>query len=379
MTTQHLFVNTFPLLGEETGIGTYTRHVAEALLADPSFDPTFFTGIIRKDLQRPPACLLLARKCLARVPALKKLAKRMLRLLRGRVQDGSSPFDLYFEPNTILLEDISARRRILTIHDFSCFLHPEWHPKERVRYLETHFEKSTAQADHIITVSKAVKKEAVSEFSLDESRITAIPNGVDNAFFHPRPKAELEAILSPYGLPETFILFTGTIEPRKNIPTLIKAYLSLPPKIRKSCPLVLAGAGGWNNRDILRLIREHKGAVRFLGYVPRRVLAALYAKARIFVYPSFYEGFGLPVLEAMACGCPTLTADGAALREAAGGAALHCDPCSADSVRDGMLRILNDPVLQSSLAERGLKRASEKTWELSTKRHLDLFASLCAR
>jgi glycosyltransferase involved in cell wall biosynthesis len=176
-----------------------------------------------------------------------------------------------------------------------------------------------------------------------------------------------------YSLPEHFIFFTGSLEPRKNLKNLIQAYSGLDKRIRKDIKLVLAGFKGWQNKEIMALLRKVKSDVFYLGYVSDAALRDLYNLATLFVYPSFYEGFGLPPLEAMACGCPVVVSNAASLPEVCGGAAYYVDPYNIESIAEGIHKVLTDEALRQSLIEKGLERAKLFSWEKSAKKHIEVF------
>ena len=277
-----LLVNTLPLLGKETGVGNYTRHLAQAVLARRDlFSVTFYHGFFSQSLPHPTApkerLLALTKEKLKKSPLLRSLGKKALSLMRStRNSFHPALFDCYVEPNFILLPQIKARKSLLTVHDFSCFLYPKLHPSERVRYLEANFAQSLERADRIVLVSEAMRKEALTLFALNPQKITVIPNGLDHTVFRPLPTPLTEQLLAPYKLPLHFLLFAGTFEPRKNLTNLLAAYALLPSSLKERFPLILCGAEGWKNADIFEMIKKQQRFVRYLGYVPLQVLAALY-------------------------------------------------------------------------------------------------------
>ena len=211
---------------------------------------------------------------------------------------------------------------IVTIHDLSFMRHPETHPLERLRDLSKALPKTLHYARRIIVVSQFTKDELISLFGLTENSIDVIHLGVTKDF-RPRDEAILAASLKEFDLgPKAYILSVGTLEPRKNISALLHAYEMLPDSIKNRWPLAIVGMRGWKNESVAKEIETliRKGQLNLLGYVPDDKLPFIYAGASLFVYPSLYEGFGLPPLEAMASGVPTVVSDRASLPEVVGSA-----------------------------------------------------------
>ena len=267
---------------------------------------------------------------------------------------------------------------VATVHDLSTVLHPQWHPAARVALMESALPQTLARASRLITPSEAVRGELIAHYGLAPARVQAIPMGVDGAFA-PRPAAALAGTLARLGLqPGGYLLCVATLEPRKNIDGLLDAYLALPPALRRRYPLALAGAPGWHSEALTARLRQLAagGAVRLLGYVAQGDLPALYAGARLFAFPAFYEGFGLPVLEAMASGVPVVTADRSSLPEVAGDAALLVDPADGAALREALARGLEDEPWREAARARGLARAAERSWDRCVAGTLALYRTL---
>ncbi len=188
-----------------------------------------------------------------------------------------------------------------------------------------------------------------------------------------RDTGELDEVRARHGLPGSFVLCTGTLEPRKNLLRLIDAFVALPDELRAGHELALVGPRGWEAEEIEQRVAAHSAVVRVLGYVSDDDLAALYQSCTAFCYPSLYEGFGLPVLEAMTCGAPVLASDIPSLREVAGDAALYVDPLDTDAIRAGLERLLGSGDERGALAERGRGRAQEFSWDRTAR---ELLAAL---
>lgn len=371
-----IFINTSSLLAPRTGIGNYTFHIASRLLTAQDIKITFFDGHYTSKLPKATQQMAEGRQsklltALKQFPSVYNLLKRLhntmlARTLKNRV------FDLYFEPAFLPLS-VSARHLVITVHDFSFHLHRDWHPEERVMYFEKYFWNEVKKADHLIFVSNFIRKSAIEEFGMNAARCTTIYCGVDHNIFRPQNAQELQVIRQRYNLSEPFILFTGSVEPRKNLQNLIKAYLSLPASVRKDVKLLLAGFSGWRNKEIMHTIQAYSQDIRYMGYVPEKDLAGLYNLAEVFVYPSFYEGFGLPPLEAMACGAAVIVSNTTSMPEVCGNAALYVNPSNADQIASAILDLLQDSAKREALSAAGKRRAALFSWDKAAQAHLTLF------
>lgn len=369
-----IVINTIPLLSPLTGVGNYAYCIAQFLRAiDPINEYSYFYGYYSKKLS---ALYNENKKAFYRV---KEFARKMPIYRGGFVKTAVSlrnmlslkNFDLYFEPNFVPI-NIKSRCTVVTILDFSFELYPEWHPRERIDYFKKKFWKNIKKADKIIVISDYIKKEGVG-FGLPEEQLTTIHLGFNREIFKVYSWQDLQAIKKKYGLPDHFILFVGSIEPRKNLQNLIMAYISLDRVIRKDLKLILVGFKGWQNKEIMNLLNKVKSDVLYLGYLPNQELGKLYGLATLFIYPSFYEGFGLPPLEAMACGCPVVVSNVSSLPEVCGDAARYVDPTDVDSIAEGMHEVLVDETLRRSLMAKGLERSKLFSWDLAARKHLEVF------
>jgi alpha-1,3-rhamnosyl/mannosyltransferase len=293
------------------------------------------------------------------------VSRRLVRRrLAGRLVHG---------PNYFLPSD--AESGIITVHDLSVFRHPETHPADRRQAFEREFQRSLARASHVIADTETIRREIIETFGLADDRVSAIPLGVD-ARFRPRPGDELVCELASFGLqPGAYALCVSTLEPRKKIAELVRAWKGLPATERDGSPLVLAGARGWLNEALHEAIRDatREGWLKHLDFVPESSLAALYAGAKLFLYPSVYEGFGLPPLEAMASGAPVLVADRSCLPEVCGNAAGYVEPDDTQGFTAAIAAALGDSKWRKDAREKGLRRASEFSWDSCVERTADLY------
>jgi len=357
-----LLIDGLPLLGQVSGVGRYSHEVC-ARLPDDVFRIWYYYGYLSRRKQDAAVSSALSRLKgrAGRFKRAKSVARR-LSSLASRL--GS--WDLHWQPNFIPLPGVRARRVAVTVHDFSWEIHAPFHPRERVEYFRKHFYPGIEAADRIITVSHYVRGELIERLPHLADRIQVIHNGYDHRLYAP-PGEER---------PRNYLLSVGNIEPRKNLLGLLRAYAGIAPEIRRQHPLLLIGAAGWKNREIFQLIDQMDGDVRYLGYVSDQQLADYYREALCFVYPSFYEGFGLPPLEAMACGTPVIASNVSSLPEVCGEAACYVDPEDVEAIRSAILAFIGDPQLRHQHAARGLTQAARFSWDRSAAEHLALFKEL---
>jgi len=365
-----IVINAIPIRSPLTGVGNYTYNlITEFQRLRPDFDYTFYYGYFTKKLKVYPKkgkSFYYIKESAKKIPFLSSYTRSVIdRLVHFHLKK----YDLYFEPNFIPL-DIKAQKTVTTVYDFSFYLHPEWHPKSRVDYFSKNFFKRIKKSDSIITISKYVEREALEILKIKDCRIVTVYPGFSDVF----KASQGEKIRTR--LPENYILFVGSIEPRKNLVSLLKSYLLLQEYIRREFKLLLVGFKGWGNKEISELLGKMRGEVHYLGYVNNQELSELYRKASCFVYPSLYEGFGLPPLEAMACGCPVVTSCVTSLPEVCGDAAYYVDPYDVESIAEGMHKVLTDGLMKKNLIEKGLERVKLFSWEKAAKEHLELFGEV---
>lgn len=290
--------------------------------------------------------------------------------------------DIFWLPNLNFISLSSRTKKVLTIHDLSFLSYPHffslrgnlWHYIMGVRKLIKKFDK-------IIAVSKNTKNDIIDLVKVSGEKIEVIYSGVDREFkVLDKNDGQLDVVKEKYHLSDRFILFLGTLEPRKNIVGLIKAYNTFKKHNSWSgdIDLIIAGGRGWKADNIFKEWEksDYKSQIRFLSYIPRQDKVYLYNLASVFVYPSFYEGFGFPPLEAMACGLPVITSFAASLPEVGAETSWLVDPYKIGDIAEAIAEIFSDEKIRDHLARAGAKRASGFSWEEAAKRYLRIFKEL---
>lgn len=375
-------MNVAPMMQPLTGIGRYVRELTRALAVEPALQLQGFDGrrwgpvqevdVLPQALQRN-----LRHWVRDHVPQAYPLHRA---LMAWRFQQGVRRHKpaLYHEPNFLALPFDGPI--VITVHDLSWIRHPETHPPMRVRQLGRHFQASLERADRIITDSQFVKDELIGVFGTPAGRIVPIGLGAE-ADCLPRSAAQTRPALSALGLQHgQYLLALGTLEPRKNPKTLLRAYAALPAPLRERYPLVWVGMPGWGD-DVLPEARalEASGHLRWTGYLSRARVLDVLAGARLLAYPSLYEGFGLPVLEAMQAGVPVLTSNVSSLPEVAGDAAVLVDPLDPVALREGLQALLEDERLRAQCITLGLARSQAFGWDRTARQTLDVYRSVLGR
>jgi alpha-1,3-rhamnosyl/mannosyltransferase len=388
-----VIVNRLAALGLKTGVGHYTAQLLRCLheLAEPGEIDEFPRGWVRRLRE---ACAHLRPRLEGGSGGQPGFWRRSLNSLRKAAIDGlrrtsraalagyfrvvcaRGRYDLYHEPNFIPLP--SGRPTVTTICDLSVLLHPEWHPLDRVKHFERHFERGVANSIHFLAISEWGRQEIIRTLNVPPERITRTYMGIRPGL-GPLPAAAVAATLRRLGLPSNYLLCLGTIEPRKNVLLLLRAYCALPEKLRRAWPLLLVGAWGWNTTEVADYFHNearHRGALH-LGYLADEHVPAIYNGARALVYPSLYEGFGLPPIEMMACGGAVLASTAGALVETVGSRAQLTEPDDLDGWRSALERVLTDEEWWRSL-RRGVEEVARPyTWDRCAADTLRVYRSLC--
>jgi glycosyltransferase involved in cell wall biosynthesis len=280
---------------------------------------------------------------------------------------------------------VSSCPTVVTVHDLSFLRHPgAFRPFNR-SYLSLVTKASTRRAARVIAVSQSTRQDVIALCRVPPERVAVVPNGVTPEF-HPADPAEVSAFRQRAGLPERYILYLGTLEPRKNLVRLLEAYALLDARQQTAGapavpPLVIAGAKGWYYQEIFARVADLglTGRVLFPGFVPIEELPWWYRGAVLFVYPSLFEGFGLPVLEAMACGTPAITSRASSLPEVAGDAAILVDPQDVEQLAEAIHRVLTAPDLAGQLRAAGFRQAAHFSWERTAAETRQVYCAALSR
>jgi glycosyltransferase involved in cell wall biosynthesis len=267
------------------------------------------------------------------------------------------------------------KRLVVTIHDLSFLTHPECHTRENIAHASGGARDAVAWADALIAVSQHTRHDMIERLGADPERVVVTYLAPPPHYVREEDPMILSRVRKTYQLPPQFVLFVGSLEPRKNVTRLLAAYAQLHPALRREVHLVLAGGRGWLNDDVRSTVERLGVAdrVHFIGYVKEADLPAVYSLATVFAYPSLYEGFGLPVVEAMQCGTPVLTSNVSALPEVAGEAAVLVSPANVEEIAAGLTRLLEDAGLRAELRARGYARAQAFSWERCARETLAVY------
>jgi len=383
---QHsLVINAISLLSKFTGIAKYTYEISRRILPSGlGFDPTYYYGYFRKklyfhDILVPSPEEKLAKRLkhfISKSYFFKKIAREGL-LFSSKFLNREC--EVYWEPNNVPIKHIKSEHLVTTVHDFSFHVYPELHRKETREYFKKNFWENILKSDRIITASHFIKDEILNYLHIDPAKVHVINHGIDHDNFKVYERTLLDTFSDLYELPKKYVLFVGSIEPRKNLESALLAYNTLPDAFKKEYKFLLAGFSGWHNAKIMEIICQEKGNIIYLGYLPDRELAYLYNVASAFIYPSIYEGFGLPPIEAMACGSPVIVSRTSSLPEICGDAAYYVDPKKITDIAEGIYTVSTNERLRRDLRKKGLKKAQSFNWEQSAKDHFMVFNGVMGR
>ena len=360
------------LVPPPTGIGVYTRSLLTALAR---LESARYLGWSQRPIRRPDALQRLG-VVLETQPAPLGLLWQQARLPR-RLRRGG--IDLFWSPLMTLPLRRSPVPTVITIHDLTVLTHPEAHRLKVRASLLPFLRRSVEKAAAIVAISKATASDIRRFFPGHESRTHVVYNGVAPDF-SPAPPDEVQEIRRQTGHPEGYLLYVGTLEPRKNVHRILDAWERLRADRSSVPPLVIAGAPGWRNSALRQRLGDLSAkGVKVLGHLPRPELIRLYQGARIFLYPSLYEGFGLPPLEAMACGIPTIASNVSSLPEVVGDAGLQVPPQDPEALATAIASLLDDASLAHRLSSEGVQRARRFSWDRCAREMEAVFFEILGR
>jgi alpha-1,3-rhamnosyl/mannosyltransferase len=344
-----------PLLVRSAGVKTYLYHWLCSLQASqPPHELTIFPMIGRLpalDHRHSVKPLL---------PTVFHLA--MLAVLNRRWLPVGPPCDVFHASNLVRRIPRNAMAITATLHDLTTWTMPELHTRGNIAADQAFAENIVRKAHRLIAVSEHTRQDAIEVLRMPGDKIEVIHHGVPDGYFEATPQ-EAGAVAKKYQLERPYILFCATIEPRKNLDTLLDAYALLAPSLKETFDLVVAGMAGWDSQATVERLKSSSKGVRYLGYVAESDMPGLTRGATVFVYPSLYEGFGLPLAQAMAAGVPSITSTVSSMPEIAGDAALLIDPKSTEELRAAISRLLLSPTERESLAAKARRQAERYRWE----------------
>lgn len=383
-----LILGTDSLQPPLTGVGRYTYELAVRFLDHPEIDELLGFDLghfhdVRERVQRlqrveseaerrsVERITLAMRRTLAKSVLVLRLYEEYANHLSSRRLRAFAD-SIFHSPNYHL--PAGHARSVVTIHDMSHVLHSNYHPRARVAWMQRTVPKAIDAAAHILCVSQSTRADLLANQRVDPERVSVTTLGVDPSFAPQTPEA-IAALMSRLALSAgSYFLCIATLEPRKNIDGLLSAYLALPASLRKGIPLVLAGTPGWKCEGLqARIAAAATEGVRYLGYVGDSDLPALYGGALCFTYPSYYEGFGLPVLEAQACGAPVISSDCSSLPEVASDEALLVNPYDLDALGAAMARAVEDRPWRDACRASGLAKAQEFSWDRCAQETISVY------
>jgi glycosyltransferase involved in cell wall biosynthesis len=284
--------------------------------------------------------------------------------------------DIFFFTNFVDMPVI-AKKKVLLIPDMSFRKYPQFTERKNLRYLNNNVGKAIGRTDRIITISENAKKEICGYYKVNEGKVDVVYLGCPKNIKKVEDIDLIEETKKKYGIEKKYILVVGTLEPRKNIKGLIEAYNLLDDETKQKYQLVICGGKGWYYKEVFDIVKEYQltNQIVFTGYADECDIPSIYSGASLFVYPSFYEGFGLPILEAFTCGIPVVCSDTSSLPEVAGEAVVYFDPENVISIKEKIKEVLNNKDLQKELVEKGFDQLKKFSWEESVKKIFNILIS----
>ena len=377
----NLIFNAEALRPPITGVGNYSYHLLSQFVADDRFgevhcftgtgwrearEQLAFTGALMasSDLERPgPGARAIARirKAIGAVPGVQPLYDHLMDRRFERYANTINDA-IYHETNYILKPYTGPC--VTTVHDLSHIRYPEFHPPHVIEWLGSNLARSLDRADRVITVSNVVRDELLEYYGIPAGKVHTVYEGVDDRYRSRTPQ-ETFSVLSGFRLNHKgYVLLVATLEPRKGIDVLLDAWALVPADLRKAYPLVLVGSRGWRNSVLVDRMAAfmEEGTVRHLGYISSDDLPVVFAGAALFSYPSVYEGFGLPVLDAMRSGVPVICRAGTSMAEFAEGACMLCDTGEPEELAMKLESLLQNREERDAWVEKGLRQAAKFSW-----------------
>jgi glycosyltransferase involved in cell wall biosynthesis len=362
---------------QRAGVGRYTRNLVSALAeTDRENEYRLFTAGDRMPAGEWPANFSVRT---TRAPARLLTAGWHKLHLPVPVEQFAGSSDIFHSPD-FTLPPLRSARGVVTIHDLSFLKLPEHADPGLREYLTARTPDAARRAARILADSENTRQDIIELLDVAPEKVSVVYAGVEPRFRPVRDPVQLQAVRDRYQLPELFVLFVGTIEPRKNLRRLIAAYAEMRHQTGLPHSLILSGGKGWLSDDIYEEVKREglEEDVKFPGFVDDADLPALYTLADLFVFPSLYEGFGLPPLEAMACGTPVIASRNSSLPEALGAAPLYIEAEDTDGLADAMARVLGDATLRVRLADLGRAQATRFTWGGAAEQLLDAYRQVMA-
>jgi len=379
-----LLIDTLPLLADYTGIRRYTEDILTRLINYNSIEKVFdikyyynfpSSNLLKNNItnENNNSLLNVARNLIKKNFFIKKTAIKAGSLLTNCI---SGYPDIFWEPNNMPYQGIKSKKTITTLHDFSFIHYPECHPKSRIKMYKHFFNSCIKKSDVIITGSYFTKSEIIKILKYNPDKIKVIYHGIDHNIFKIYPNYIIDEFKKNNNFLKKFLLYVGSIEPRKNLLNLLKAYNLTSKEYKEEFNLVIASTSGWNNEEIYKLIENNKKYIHEINFLSNINLALLYNSATVLIYSSFYEGFGLPPLESQACGTPVIISNRASLPEIYGNSSIVIDPLSVEDIKNAILSLTTNDCLHKKYSLKGIENASNFSWESSAKKHFELFKNI---
>lgn len=362
-----------PAFRNRTGVGQYVFRLFDALFQIDRINHYYLYGLLFLGKKFDPPFNTKYKN--VRYRLIRYLPSKVYNVLSRRV--AVPPIDVL----TAMRSDITiftnfvrtplplGSKSIVFIYDLSFKLFSQYSNDKNSYLMNKEVGKSAQKSDMIVTISENSKREIVDFYKVKPEKITIINPAIDHQDYYPRSQKEQERVKKKYRINTSYILYAGTIEPRKNIVTLLDAYAQLPSSIRESHSLVLAGGKGWKDKDIYQKLEEYKDLnIILTGYVADEDLPPLHSGADLFVFPSHYEGWGMPPLEAMACGTPVITSNNSSLPEVVGNAGIMLEANDTKGFTDNIGKVIKNKTMQKTMISAGIKQARNFSWKKSAQK-----------